>query len=686
MHYRLIVSFLVGGIFSLLFLTKPDLVERLSLKVEDAKWSFRQLVGAEQKPSQAVVVVAIDEKSVNELGRWPWSRKTLAQLVRKLSPAKVVAFDIVLSEAESREADRDLARAIRESGNVILGFFFRKNSTQSIPEHSISLLRESEFLRFELTSEKVGLAEYSHAEIVLPEFLRTAVAVGFLNAQPDPDAVYRKYPVAYLFKGSLFLPLALQSLRFFKGKDFKMTLSEKGIESLEFDGKQIPLYEGRFYRINFYDPKRIKTVSAVDLIKGRIKPEMLKGKAVFVGSTEAGIFDLRPTPVDPTMPGVYLHAFVFSNFHKNHHIKFSSSVDLLLILSTALFPLLISTLKSFPIRLTYYLLFLFGYILLSLTAFSFLSYDISLFYPTLALITSAVSQESLRLLVAERETRKLKRAFSSYVSPQILEIIIRNPDKLRLGGEKRTVTVLFSDIRGFTALSERLEPEKLVKLLNEFLTPMTDIILSNGGTLDKYIGDAIMAIFNAPVEVKNHADRACISALNMVKVLEEMNPRFKNSFGVELEVGIGINTGEAVVGNMGSHQRFDYTAIGDTVNLASRLEGLNKLYGTRIILSEHTVKSLKGFFLTRKLDRVVVKGKTRPVEIYELMEDTPQNRNSKEVFEKALNLYFEGKFEEAITLFREIGDAPSKVFLKRCRYLIKNPPQSWNGIYTAEEK
>ncbi|HHJ63945.1 MAG TPA: adenylate/guanylate cyclase domain-containing protein, partial [Aquifex aeolicus] len=502
-----------------------------------------------------------------------------------------------------------------------------------------------------------------------------------LNAEPDVDAIYRHYTLAHLFRGGIYLPLALQSLRFFFGEDFHMDLSERGIEKLLFRDREIPVYRGRFHRINFYDPSKLRVVSAVDVIRGGVPPESFRGKAVFVGATEIGIYDVRPTPIHPAMPGVFLHAFTFSNIERSHFIRSSRAVDLLTVLLLAGVPFAASFRRSFPQRLTLYALCLFAYPTLSYALFSLFSWDLNFFYPFSAFFLSVIAQEGLKVLVAERNVRELRRAFSSYVSPQLLEIISRHPERLKLGGEKRTVTVLFSDIRGFTSISEKLNPEDLVNLLNKFLTPMTEVILRNGGMLDKYIGDALMALFNVPVDVDNHADRACASALEMVAILNRLNPEFRREFGITLDVGIGINTGEAVVGNMGSRQRFDYTAIGDTVNLASRLEGLNKVYRTRIIMSENTKRSLRGAFLLRTLDMVIVKGRSEPVRIYELLEDTPRNRALAEEFEKALSEYMAGRFESALILFEALslryGDETSGVFVKRCREMMENPPSDW---------
>ncbi len=690
MSYRLLGLVLVVGILSLLFWSKPQILERVALRIEDTKFHVRSLLGADPQPSEKVVVVAIDEKSVNELGRWPWSRKVIARLINNLSEARVVAVDIVFSEKEDPQNDEALARSVAGHGRVILGYFFRLSSTQSEDPEALRLLEDSEFLRFKLNSEVVGLLEPPYVELNIPEISRGAIALGYLNSEPDPDGIYRKYTLAYIFRGGVYLPLALQALRFYEGKDFYMELSEEGIEKLVYKGKEVPIYDGRFHKINFYAEDKLKLVSAVDVIEGRVEKEFFKGKAVFVGATEIGIYDVRPTPMNPATPGVFLHAFTFSNFISSHFIKSHPLLDLFSLVLLTGVPVVAQRLKNFRGRFVGYLPVLLLYPVISFALFSYAGVELNLFYPMSGFLLSLLTQEGISILVAEKDVRELRRAFSSYVSPQLLQIITRNPDRLKLGGEKRRVTVLFSDIRGFTSLSEKLDPESLVNLLNTFLTPMTEVILKNGGMLDKYIGDAIMALFNAPVSVERHAEKACSSALEMVKQLEDLNPEFEKNYGVKLSIGVGINTGEAVVGNMGSKQRFDYTAIGDTVNLASRLEGLTKLYGVSIILSEFTKEEVGETFLTRKLGVVRVKGKEKAVAIYELLEDTEENRRMAEAFERALDEYMRGNFETAMLLFEEVGirfgDRASGVFVRRCKELIERPPERWTGIYVAREK
>jgi adenylate cyclase len=300
-----------------------------------------------------------------------------------------------------------------------------------------------------------------------------------------------------------------------------------------------------------------------------------------------------------------------------------------------------------------------------------------------------LGSESWRNLVVEKKGRQLKKAFSNYVSPDLVREIEKNPDKLVLGGEQREISILFSDIRGFTTVSESLSPPELVKLLNEYLSPMTRIVLEEKGTLDKFIGDAVMAIFNAPLDLPEHADHACKTAVRMMDELQKLNVGFAARGMHTLDIGVGINTGPAVVGNMGADIRFDYTAIGDSVNLASRLEGLNKYYGSHILVSEDTHSQVKNSeFVFREVDRVRVKGKHLPIVMYELM---ITNLELLPLFEEGLEKYRSKQFEQAQQIFNQLvtdyNDGPSRLYQSRCtEYLETAPPTDWDGVYTAKSK
>jgi len=315
--------------------------------------------------------------------------------------------------------------------------------------------------------------------------------------------------------------------------------------------------------------------------------------------------------------------------------------------------------------------------------------DLTLIYPLIGLGLTYLGSESWRNLVVERKGRHLKKAFSSYVSPDLVKQIEKDPDKLILGGEQRELSILFSDIRGFTTVSESLTPPELVKLLNEYLSPMTRIVLEEKGTLDKFIGDAVMALFNAPLDVTDHPERACTAAVRMMAELKHLNQGFQERGMHTIDIGIGINTGPAVVGNMGADIRFDYTAIGDSVNLASRLEGLNKYYGSHILVSEDTrCRISSGGFIFREVDRVRVKGKHLPVVMYELM---IANTEILPEFEQGLELYRKREFVSASEIFDRLAqtwqDGPSRLYVERCGEYIANPPdENWDGTYTAKSK
>ncbi len=674
----------------ILYYFKINPIYRFSFGVEDSKFIIRKILHLAPVPFKNAVIVAIDEKSINQLGRWPWDRQIIAKLIKNLYKANLVVLDIIFSERQNSKADKILAQTISENNNVILGFFLRKEATEIVDNASLDLLRYSEYLRYVKKTSTISLPSLPFVEINLPEFMESSLASASINNEPDPDGIYRKYYIAFFFKGSIYFTLAFQAYRFYLNKDFYMELSDKGIQKLKIDDQIIPVIDGQFVKLNFYNDISPFVVSAIDVINKKVDPTFFKNKVVFVGATEIGIYDMRPTPIDPTTPGVFLHFTAFSNLALNQFLKTSKLFNALAIFILIFVTFLSSFIKSYKMRALAYTVAIVFYIIFVNLLFIFKFFDLNLFYPSIGLLLSTLFQEGTTAIFTEKRIRHLRKAFESYVSPQLLEIIVKNPNKLKLGGEKKEIAVLFSDIRGFTSISEEIAPEKLISLLNEYFDPITQIILDQRGMLDKYIGDAIMAIFNAPIDIDHFADRACISALEMLNCLEKLNPIFRKKYNVVLDIGIGINTGYAVIGNIGSSMRFDYTAIGDVVNLASRLEGLNKLYKTRIIISESTKNRLTQPFLTRKLDLVAAKGKKKAILIFELLKDNDKNRKIVPIFEKAINLYFKGEFKKALKIFEKLAeeydDKTSLVFIERCKQFIANPPHSWDGIFRAQIK
>ncbi len=462
------------------------------------------------------------------------------------------------------------------------------------------------------------------------------------------------------------------------------------------------------------------------------RKEYLKNKIILVGATATAIYDLRVSPLDSDFPGLEIHANILDNLLQNNmyrpltlsvvslssipmYIKslFSKSLsdeDLLKIQKTdysesyymplfiLIFGLIFSyiiaevgalwgflTLLSLSISLIladYYLLFLNNYVL-------------TIIFPIFTMFSIYILLTFYKYLTEERKKQELKGTFQKYVSPSIVNEILSHPEKVELGGRKERMTVMFSDVRGFTTFAEKLDPKILGDFLNSYLTPMTRLVFKNNGTLDKYMGDAIMAFFGAPIHFKDHAKKCCITALEMIDKLHEMNRDFEKQNLPSIDIGIGLNTGDMSVGNMGSDIVRSYTVMGDSVNLASRLEGINKSYGTRIIISEFTYADVKNDFICRDLDLVRVKGKALPVKIYELVGQSQIKSDISDcihLFKEGYELYLAKQFPQALDKFNAAinkvpNDGPSQLYIERCQeYLKTPPPENWDGVYEFKTK
>lgn len=694
----LAVSCAVLTVFAYLY--RPAFLTLLDLKAMDAMLVVR---GPSIAPPE-VVVVAIDEKSVNELGRWPWSREITGELVRSLKPARVAALDIVFSEPQNPRADAALASAVKSSANIVLGYFFRNDSTELPSEESIKQIKRSSIGLVNFVGDEAEGAprpfsgpELSGVETNTPVIGKGGAGFGSFNADPQDDGLYRTANLVYKYDTDIYPSLALESLSRYLGGDIILNAAPFGIDGIMVGQRKIPVDEQGAFTLNPYGPGgTFTTYPAVDVMKGRVSADAIRDKLVFVGVTERAVYDIRPTPVDPYFPGVEIHATVAGNVLMERYLIHDARVTVLDLALVLILPILLSIIIGLAPR-TYISLaagsgLLGALIVADYYLFAYRGIRPDIVYPVMSLALAYLACEAYRNVVVEKKGRYLKKAFSQYVSPDLVAEIIKDPDRLKLGGEKRVVTVLFSDIRGFTSISEKLPPDELVKLLNEYLSPMTKIVLEERGLLDKYIGDAIMAIFNAPLTITDHPLRACTAAQKMMPRLAQLNVEWKAKGYPAIDIGVGINTGEAVVGNMGAELRFDYTGIGDTVNLASRLEGLNKLYGTRIIVSGFTREHVKDAFVFRELDLVAVKGKAKPVGLYELTTGDDAARELVSAFASALALYRNKRFNEARAAFAAIlarfpGDGPSKLYLVRCdEYIVAPPSPEWDGVYVAKTK
>ncbi|MBI3754436.1 MAG: adenylate/guanylate cyclase domain-containing protein [Deltaproteobacteria bacterium] len=690
---------LASAIGLVFYKIKPPFLQGIDQIAGDARFKARGKVS----PGKAVAIVAIDGKSINELGRWPWPRTTMAKLIKGLASAKVVGLDIVFSEPETKERDLSLGNEVSKAGNVVMGYFLREDAARAPEQEALNQLDRSKikFIKKLDEVESIPVVELPGINTNIPVIGKGAKGFGLFNIFPDEnDGVIRRSQLVFLYQGELYPSLALEALRHYLGGDILLNIASYGVDGLFINDKRIPVDESGRLQLNFYGPGgTFTTYSAVDIIKGRLPKETFANKIIFVGATEKGIYDLRVTPMDPVYPGVEVHATVAANTLEGRFLIHDARVIALDILLMIFLPiglcLSLAWVHRTFVSLGIFLTFLSLHTITNFYLFSSYNLIPSTVYPLVSLFLAYLLAEAYRNIVVESKGRYLKKAFGSYVSPALVSEILKDPDRLKLGGEKREITVLFSDIRGFTSLSEKLTPEKLVTVLNEYLSPMTRIVLEERGTLDKYIGDAIMVICNAPIDLPEHPQKGCSIALRWMKELEKLNGDWKKKGYPSISIGVGINTGDAVVGNMGADLRFDYTAIGDNVNLASRLEGMNKVYGTHVIASENTQKLVQSDFLFRELDLVRVKGKEKPVAIYELMDFLPGDASKKELansFSEALSLYKSHRFEDAKTRLDAIlnkfpEDGPAKLYIQRCADYLQSPPlPDWDGVYVAKTK
>jgi adenylate cyclase len=691
------------------------------------------------------VIAAIDEKSLSELGRWPWPRTTIARLVDKLKGcgAKAVGFDIVFSEPDQNsslgtvvdlskavkkmgikdkrvqglldkkklaaDTDASLAKAIKRAKNVTLGYFFLKSSKEAehIGEKEIEAAAENiansryQMIQGETSDESALSNVTAYSAVTNLKLLSNAAEnSGYFNAFPDSDGTIRWSPLVMRFQDNYYLPLSLSLLvQYLDWPMLTLNMAKFGIEGIKVGDINIPTDETGRMLINYLGPgKTFPHYSISDIIKGRLSPDALKDKIVIVGATAIGIYDLRVTPYSSVYPGVEIHATAIDNILHGNFLHRSSGTSLLDICAIVFFGLLIGIVvprvKAVQ-GMVLSLLVLISFVLINTFIFSRYNLWLNIIYPALTMIMIYLGITVYRYITEEKEKKKIRGAFQYYLTASVINEMLKDPSKLKLGGDKKDLTVLFSDIRGFTTISEKLTPEALVHLLNEYLTAMTNLVFKYDGLLDKYMGDAIMAVFGAPLDQPDHAVRACRTALGMMEELKTLQEKWAEEGRPVFDIGIGINSGDMVVGNMGSDMRFDYTVMGDMVNLGSRLEGINKEYGTNIVISEYTYAAIKDALFCRELDSVRVKGKKLPVKIYELLgekKDAEKWEKSVSLFEEGLSKYKQGLWDEAIAAFRKVlearqKDAPAKLYIGRCEELKENPPEGpWDGVFTMTRK
>ncbi len=701
---------------------------------------FQRLQPRQYSPETPVRVIDIDEASLSAYGQWPWPRTVLAELVDKLTEKGVaaIAFDAVFAESDRSsisgmvrelgaftdpETVRKISAAVQDSdkvfagaiasSKVVTGFGFDLNGGTDPPRRFFGLAfagdDPSQFLPIQARTVRT-----------LPLLVAAAKGNGSVNTDHE-SVVIRRVPMMFRLEGQegLFPALSLEALRVAQGAGTYLIKSSGASSELSFGahtgivsiktGDMLVPTDARG-RVTLFDtghmPQRF--ISALAVLRDKVPPAELEGRVVFVGTSAIGLKDLRNTPVQDTVPGVEIHAQLAEQVIEQQFLArpdYADGAELIyLAVIGLLFVWLLPRLSAARMAAVAVVFIGIG-VAAPWVAFSQFHLLLDPIYAPGTLAAIYVSGSVLAFMRAERDRREIRGAFGLYLSPDVVEQLARNPALLQLGGEMREITVMFTDVRGFTTISEQFDPPGLTRFMNRFLTPMTDLILGNRGTIDKYMGDAIMAFWNAPVTVEGHAVRACETALAMQARLRVLNEEWKaeaeasSRRHIPVNVGIGLNTGPASVGNFGSSQRFTYSCLGDEVNLASRLEGLCRTYEVAIIVGANT-RSRISHFAAVELDLVMVKGKTEPEPIHCLVGDADLATSSAfralaERQEAFLAAYRGGAFVEAMAMIDSCNAAAASagwhqgyyaVMRARLDELIVNAPSDWTGVYVAREK
>jgi adenylate cyclase len=587
-------------------------------------------------------------------------------------------------EVVGREADNDtlLAAALHRAGRVVLTSFFEfggapaptlPSEVADLPELSMRILPEADPARVP------GLLEATAAHVDVPALRAAAAGGGHINLVPDADGLPRRVPVAIRVADRFVPAFGLEVARVFLGRPAAtVTLARDGIHEIRIGDRVLRDDGAGQVWINHLGPPRtIPQLSATDVLRERVPRDALASRIALVGFTAVG-FDEVATPFSPVVPGVDVQATVVDNLLQDASlvrpwwlVPAEAAAILVLGLLVGLLldrlPIVAAAAAAAALALAYgwgtQLLFVRGLALGAL-------------YPLATIVLCTLGGAVFSSLVEEREKRRVRHAFRHYLNPEVVEMVARDPARLRLGGERRVVSLLFSDIRGFTGIAEMLPPETVGQILNDYLGAMTEIVFRHEGLLDKYMGDAVMAFWGAPVAVEDHAARSCRAALDMIATLRELQRGWAEAALPLIDIRIGIDTGEAIVGNFGSSRRFSYTAMGDHVNLASRLEGLNQRYGTRILVSENTRRAIGDEFVSREIDLVRVRGRSQAIAVHELLgrraDDDGTLARRADAFVAALAAYRREAWEEAVARLEALAaespdDEATAHLLSRCR-------------------
>lgn len=739
---KLLYQFLSGAILALVLVTiyikAPTIHETLDNRIRDFFFIFR----GEIPTTENVVIVDIDERSLKALGQWPWQRIKIAQIVDNLTKAGagIIGFDIVFAEYDNSSPHKvlgelgldnvdapnfdDIFGQVVGNSPVIAGYVFAMED-DGIENDGSAPSVPAIFIEKNKPEGQEFLLKPHRAILNIPPLQDRVYSSGYFNTIPDASGLVRSVPMVMKFEDVVYPSLSMEMIRVaMQTNRVSVFYNEVGTQGIVLGDFEIPTDRfGRMY-VNYRGGKQtFKYLSLIDIYNNEFDPKEVEGKFILVGTSAAGLLDLRAMPFDSAYPGVEIHANAIDNILQGDFISKPTEAvayEVFYILGVVIILSLIFTFANATVSLfilaasimgvlsfNYYQLFEEGIILNTL-------------FPTVAVIVTYVISIALSYFLEARQKELIKGKFATKVSPAVMEELTKDPDNNVFAAMEKEITVFFSDVRNFTNISEAMgDPKNLIDFMNEYMDPMTDIIIETGGTIDKFIGDAIMAYWNAPADVADHADQAVKATLNQlhrcVSLNEEMrkDERFKPVVDMAdrlgkpiVDIGIGLNTGIAIVGEMGSSSRADYTCIGDPINLGARLESLCKFYNSKCNISNFTKDQLQRDYIYRFLDLVTVKGKSEPIEIWQIHDfeggkdgeylfDVSRERLQEELdyYHEAIHFYKEAKFPEALKIFKEINGWKDKtnknvydMYIERCEHYIEEPPADFNGVFVHQTK
>ncbi|WP_157279314.1 CHASE2 domain-containing protein [Aliarcobacter butzleri] len=709
-----ILSLSLSIFLSAIYIFFPSLPDSLDNRLRDYLFTIR----GELPHNQNVVIVDIDETSIKSLGQWPWSRDKLAKILENLTLANVgiVGLDIVFAE-EDRTSPHKILQDLKiykkdvpnydlefanvvENSPVILGYQFdlvkKDNANAKVPQIPAIFIEKDK-----PQDNKSYLIEAYNTILNIPQIQDKAYSSGFFNNIPDDTGIIRSVPLIISYDDTIYPSLALEVIRVINDtQKVVVQYDENGISNIVLDDISIPTDRYGRMLINFRGPERsFKYISAIDIYNNSFDKSEIDGKIVLIGTSAAGLFDLRATPFDSIFPGVEVHANIIDNILMQDFIYKASWLDganILIIFVLSIIVVMLTTYTTFWANPIIFISFSISYLFLVYNLLFHYGIVLNILFPIATVLIASIMTTLFDYFYNIKKEEAIKAKFASKVSKNVMDDILKNIDKNEFSAKSKEVTIFFSDIRGFTNISEKLDAKELISFLNRYMQPMSEIIIKYQGTIDKFIGDAIMAYWNAPIDIKNHCDLALKASLEQLEVLEKLNVELQKENLPKIDIGIGLNTGTVIVGEMGSSLRSDYTVIGDTINLGSRVESLCKYYDSKLNISNFTKDKLQEEYIFRFLDLVKVKGKNEPVEIWQVLGSGEAKESLKEeldLYHKAIEFYKNSDFVNALEIFESLENNENKtnkniykIYITRCKEFIKTPPKNFDGVYEHTTK